>query len=222
MRLVDKAFNKLVRNMDLSLGVQHPEGSDQDLDELVVSEMVPYDVHYDDQTVITGEDSLVQVIKIDGLMFDSLTSTQIKLFEERRNTVLRTVASSDFAIYVHVIRRKVTDFPEGQGGTWFSKYFNARLRKRYENRGFYVNEIYISLVRNRFRSGVPGLMDRALALVTGNSAADEAGETHEAMADSLYKAANLVLRGLSDYGATRLRIQRHPTATNGVVDREAA
>ena len=121
MRLVDKAFNKLVRNMDLSLGVQHPEGSDQDLDELVVSEMVPYDVHYDDQTVITGEDSLVQVIKIDGLMFDSLTSTQIKLFEERRNTVLRTVASSDFAIYVHVIRRKVTDFPEGQGGTWFSK-----------------------------------------------------------------------------------------------------
>ncbi|MCQ9136966.1 hypothetical protein KMS84_40345, partial [Streptomyces sp. IBSBF 2807] len=71
------------------------------------------------------------------------------------------------------------------------------MRKRYENRGFYVNEIYISLVRNRFRSGVPGLMDRALALVTGNSAADEAGETHEAMADSLYKAANLVLRGLS-------------------------
>ena len=222
MRLVDKAFNKLVRNMDLSLGVQHPEGSDQDLDELVVSDMVPYDVHYDDQTVITGEDSLVQVIKIDGLMFDSLTSAQIKLFEERRNTVLRTVASSDLAIYVHVIRRKVVDFPEGQGGTWFSKYFNARLRKRYESRGFYVNEIYISLVRNRFRSGVPGLMDKAVALVTGNGAADEAGETHEAMADSLYKAANLVLRGLSDYGATRLRIQRHPAQSNGMVDREAA
>ncbi|MQU22942.1 hypothetical protein GHO35_17570 [Pseudomonas helleri] len=52
MRLVDKAFRKLTRNLDLSLGVQQPAGSEEDLLELEVSAMVPYDYHYDDQTVM--------------------------------------------------------------------------------------------------------------------------------------------------------------------------
>ena len=188
MRLVDKAFKKLTQNLDLSLGVQHPEGSEQDLLELQVSEMVPYDYHYDDETVMTKESSLVQVVKIDGLLFDSLSDEQVKQFEVRRNTVLRTIASSDLALYVHVVRRKVFDFPEGQGSTWFSKQFNAAWRKRYESKGFYVNEIYISLVRSRFRAGMPGIMDRGIALITGTSANKQDAESFEEMADDLYKA----------------------------------
>lgn len=222
MRLVDKAFKKLTRNMDMSLGVQHPAGAALDDDELLVSAMVPYDVHYDDETVITNEDSLVQVIKVDGLLFDSLSAEQIKRFEQQRNTVLRTVASSDMTIYVHVVRRKTQDFPDGVGKTWFSRQFNARLRKRYASRGFYVNDIYISLVRKRFRAGVPGIMDRAIGLMTGTEANKTEAESMEAMADSLYKASNLVLRSLSDYGLRRLRIQRHPVASNGQVSREDA
>ncbi|MDU8387927.1 MULTISPECIES: type VI secretion protein [Pseudomonas] len=222
MRLVDKVFKKLVKNMDLSLGIQHPEGAMLDLDELTVSQMVPYDVHYDDETVQTTDDALVQVLKIDGLMFDSLSAQQIKMFEQRRNTVLRTVASSDLAIYAHVIRRKIYDFPDGEGGTWFSRTLNKALRKRYASRGFYVNEIYISLVRRRFRGGVPGLLDRGIALITGNSSSQNEEESLERMADGLYKASNLVMRGLSDYGVKRLRIQRHPVATNGKIDRETA
>ncbi|WP_232966912.1 hypothetical protein [Pseudomonas koreensis] len=128
MRLVDKAFKKLTRNLDLSLGVQQPAGSEQDLLELEVSEMVPYDYHYDDQTVMTKESALVQVIKIDGLLFDSLTDEQVKQFEVRRNTLLRTIASSNLGLYVHTVRRKVFDFPEGEGGTWFSKQLNAAWR----------------------------------------------------------------------------------------------
>ena len=222
MRLVDKAFKKLTQNLDLSLGVQHPEGSEQDLLELQVSEMVPYDYHYDDETVMTKESSLVQVVKIDGLLFDSLSDEQVKQFEVRRNTVLRTIASSDLALYVHVVRRKVFDFPEGQGSTWFSKQFNAAWRKRYESKGFYVNEIYISLVRSRFRAGMPGIMDRGIALITGTSANKQDAESFEEMADDLYKASNLLLRGLSEYGATRLQIQRHPVCSTTFMGRDQA
>lgn len=222
MRLVDTAFKKLTKNMDLSLGVQQPEGAALDDDELLVSAMVPYDVHYDDQTVMTSEEALVQVIKVDGLLFDSLSAEQIKRFEHQRNTVLRTVASSDMTIYVHVVRRKTTDFPDGVGSTWFAQQYNQRLRKRYESRGFFVNDIYISLVRKRFRAGMPGLMDRAVALMTGTEANKSEAESMEAMADALYKASNLVLRSLSDYGLRRLQIQRHPQATDGLIDCESA
>lgn len=222
MRLVDKAFKKLTRNMDLSLGVQHPEAAALDDDEMLVSAMVPYDVHYDDETVITSEEALVQVIKVDGLLFDSLSAEQIKRFEQQRNTVFRTIASSDLTVYVTFVRRKVTDFPDGVGGTWFSQQFNKRLRQRYESRGFYINDIYISLVRRRFRAGMPGLMDRAIALMTGTEATKNEAESLDAMADSLYKASNLVLRSLADYGTRRLRVQRHPEPRMGRIDRETA
>lgn len=222
MRLVDKAFKKLTRNMDLSLGVQHPEAAALDDDEMLVSAMVPYDVHYDDETVITSEEALVQVIKVDGLLFDSLSAEQIKRFEQQRNTVFRTIASSDLTVYVTFVRRKVTDFPDGVAGTWFSQQFNKRLRQRYESRGFYINDIYISLVRRRFRAGMPGLMDRAIALMTGTEATKNEAESLDAMADSLYKASNLVLRSLADYGTRRLRVQRHPEPRMGRIDRETA
>ena len=58
MRLVDKVFNKLVRNMDLSLGVQHPEGSDQDLDELEQKYIDVPEAPRDEQKTI-GYDSVV-------------------------------------------------------------------------------------------------------------------------------------------------------------------
>lgn len=189
---------------------------------MLVSAMVPYDVHYDDETVITSEEALVQVIKVDGLLFDSLSAEQIKRFEQQRNTVFRTIASSDLTVYVTFVRRKVTDFPDGVGGTWFSQQFNKRLRQRYESRGFYINDIYISLVRRRFRAGMPGLMDRAIALMTGTEATKNEAESLDAMADSLYKASNLVLRSLADYGTRRLRVQRHPEPRMGRVDRETA
>ena len=72
-----------------------PEGANADAKEMVLSDMIPYTVHYDDESVITKDDGLVQVIKLDGLYFGSLTADQIKQFERRRNTVLRSIGNSD-------------------------------------------------------------------------------------------------------------------------------
>ncbi|KLB87585.1 hypothetical protein XEUV678_22885, partial [Xanthomonas euvesicatoria] len=144
----------------MSLSMPVPEGAAADAKEMALSDMIPYTVHYDDESVITKDDGLVQVIKLDGLYFESLTAEQIKQFERRRNTVLRSIANSDRGVYVHLIRRKVNLYPAGEGGTWFARRFNQAWRERYNKRSFYVNEIYISIVRNRFRQGAPGILDR--------------------------------------------------------------
>ncbi|MGY2172122.1 VirB4 family type IV secretion/conjugal transfer ATPase [Pseudomonas gingeri] len=222
MHLVDKLFKKLTRNLDLSVGVQQPNGSDDDLNELEVSEFIPYDSAYDDETLMTKENALVQVMKLDGLYFDSLSDAQVKQFENRRNTLLRSIASSNFGIYVHVIRRKIFDYVDGEGSTWFAKQFNAAWRNRYMEKGFYINEIYISVVRTRFRAGVPGLMDRGIALMTGTKATAREPESFESMAADLYKASGLLLNGLSEYGARRLGIQRLPVFESKSVSRAEA
>lgn len=206
MRLVDVLKEKF----DMSLSMPVPEGADADAKEMALSDMIPYTVHYDDESVITKDDGLVQVIKLDGLYFESLTAEQIKQFERRRNTVLRSIANSDRGVYVHLIRRKVNLYPAGEGGTWFARRFNQAWRERYNKRSFYVNEIYISIVRNRFRQGAPGILDRAFSLVSGSKITKEDLESFEEQAKDLNEAANLVVQTLSGYGARKLRIQRRP------------
>ncbi|UIE45296.1 Type IV secretion system protein virB4 (plasmid) [Xanthomonas citri pv. punicae] len=206
MRLVDVLKEKF----DMSLSMPVPEGADADAKEMALSDMIPYTVHYDDESVITKDDGLVQVIKLDGLYFESLTAEQIKQFERRRNTVLRSIANSDRGVYVHLIRRKVNLYPAGEGGTWFARRFNKAWRERYNKRSFYVNEIYISIVRNRFRQGAPGILDRAFSLVSVSKITKEDLESFEEQAKDLNEATNLVVQTLSGYGARKLRIQRRP------------
>jgi type IV secretion system protein VirB4 len=136
MRLADV----LKAKFDLSLSMPTPQGADADAKEMALSDLIPYTVHYDDESVITKDDGLVQVIKLDGLYFESLTAEQIKQFERRRNTVLRAIANSDRGVYVHLIRRKVKRYPPGEGGTWFARRFNQAWRERYHQHSFYVNE----------------------------------------------------------------------------------
>jgi len=218
MRLADLLKEKF----DMSLSMPAPEGADADGKEMALSDMIPYTVHYDDETVITKDDGLVQVIKIDGLYFESLSAEQIKQFERRRNTVLRSIANSDMGVYVHLIRRKVNQYPAGEGGTWFSRRFNAAWRERYNKRSFYANDIYISIVRNRFRHGAPGILDRAFSMMSGARITREDLESFEEQAKDIHEASNLVVQTLAAYGARKLRIQRRPELVVDAVSRADA
>lgn len=209
--------NFLKETLDMSPLMPMPNSVKADAKELIASEMIPYTVHYDDQTVITKDNGLIQVIKLEGLYFESLTEEQIKLFERRRNTALRAIAHSDRGVYVHLIRRKVNSYPAGEGETWFSRYFNKAWRQRCEQRSFYRNDIYISIVCNRFRQGGPGLLDRAISLVSDLSVqkvTQEDVSAFEEQAKTLYETSNLVLQTLADYKPRRLTIQKSSSTTN--------
>src|SRR5690625_7910043 len=113
MRLADTLKEKF----DMSLALPSPNGADIDAKEMALSDMIPYTIHYDDETVITKDDGLVQVIKVDGLDFESLSAQQIKQFERHRNTAMRTIANSDMCLYVHLIRHNTSHYPQNQGKT---------------------------------------------------------------------------------------------------------
>lgn len=217
------------RKFDLSFTAPRPAGAEIDDREPAASEMVPYQGHYDDETVVTQDGGLVQVLKLDGLYYESLSRRQIKLFERRRNTVLRQAAASDRGIYVTMVRRRVFLYPDGEGPTWFSRFFNTAWRQRMERRQFFVNEIYISVVQNRFRLGVPGLMDRVPALakrlvgaVSSQWAEQEEVARLERQARLLTEATDQIVKSLAEYGARKLRVQRTPAFAGEVVSKDEA
>ena len=216
-------FTKLLQDkLGLSLSVPQPQGADLDRQELRLSDMIPYTVHYDDETIITKDDGLVQIIKLDGLYHESLTAQQIKNFERKRNTILRSVASSDRGIYVHLIRRKINSYPKGQGEAWFSRKFNEAWRNHHEDNKFFVNDIYLSIIQERKRMGAPGIIDRISAVLSGTRVTQEDLRSFEKQAKKLYEASNLLVQTLQAYGATRLRIQRCPEFADSQVKKTTA
>lgn len=203
-----KEFDSRTRDkFDASLLEPRPGGSKLAQDELHASDMVPYSAYYDDETIATKDDALVQVIKIDGLLFSALSQDQIKQFERQRNTALVTVANADMGLYVHLVRRKVDVEPEGSFNTWFGHYFNERWTERCRENKFFVNDIYITLIRSRFMRGPAGWIDRLVKFVSGTK---DVEESFEKQAKSIYEATNFLLKALSPYGARRLKVQRAP------------
>ncbi|MDZ5461763.1 hypothetical protein [Azohydromonas lata] len=118
----------------MSFTAPRPAGFKIDEREPAASELIPYVRHYDDETVMTADDGLRQVIKIEGLYYESLSRRQIKLFERRRNTILRQAAASDRGIYVTMLRRRVFLYPDGESEIWFSRLFNTAWRQRHGRR----------------------------------------------------------------------------------------
>lgn len=209
----------LSQHFGISLKPPEPVGMNADRHEMPASDMLPYTIHYDDQTVITKDDGLVQVIKLNGLFFESLSDEQVKQFERRRNTVLRSIADSDIGVYVHLVRRKVDAYPDGDGEAWFARHLNVRWREHYAERSFFVNELYLSVVRNRFRRGAPGVIDRLVAALTGNKADYEDLESFTQQAHRLNDATDKVLKGFAAYGARKLGLIRTTTGTYSEIGR---
>ena len=70
-----------------------------------ISAHVPYIRHADDQTLRTKEGFLVSCIKLDGFCFQTADQSEINLRLTARNTLVRALNDSRFALYSHIIRR---------------------------------------------------------------------------------------------------------------------
>ena len=197
----------LDEHLGLSVALERPASAE----ELSFSRMVPYLTHYDDFTIITKDNALLTTVRLDGIYADALTREQIRNFEHRRNTMWRAIADPTITVYSHLIRRKVSNFPEGEGHAYFSKFFNARWRENFEKNPFFSNELYITLVVARPRR-VTNFWERFRT-------ADDNADPFEDQATLLEEATAKLLQSLAEYGARRLRIQRLPRWTRTRVSR---
>ena len=68
---------------------------------------MPYVRHADEQTLRTKEGFLVSFIKLDGFCFQTADQSEINLRLSARNTLVRALNDSRFALYSHIIRRQV-------------------------------------------------------------------------------------------------------------------
>lgn len=142
-----------------------PAGADAKAREQRLGRFIPYLAHYDGETLLTVDDQLVQIVKLEGLAFRTRDEDELKRQKRFRNRLVRSIAKSDLGVTVHVVRRRHFEYPGGTFPNRFCAELDAAWRRRHEQAEQYVNEIYVSLVKLPYKAGVlVGAKDRVAYL----------------------------------------------------------
>ena len=163
---------------------------------------LPYLAQIDDHTILLRDGRLMQVIKLDGLLFETADTNEINYRKALRDAMLQAVGSSRFALYHHIIRRRVEPELQGDFPDPFSADLDQVWSERLQAKHLFVNDLYLCIIRRPLQ-GRGGLAERLTGLFSpserGAGAADLAAARRE-----LDAARDALLAALSQYGARLL------------------
>ena len=130
---------------------------------------LPYARHIDDATIETRDGRLIQVLHLKGFPFETADTEELNYRKTVRETMLRGVANSRFALYHHIVRREVQPTMAGEvSGNGFAHALDAAWRARLGTRKLYVNDLFLTLVR-RPLGGRVGVLEDIFRMARGAS-----------------------------------------------------
>lgn len=139
---------------------------------------LPYARHVDDHTIETRDGLLMQVIHLRGLLFETADTQELNYRKTLRDAVLRTIGTSRFALYHHIVRRQADVGTDAAFPDTFSQKLNDVWAERLAAKQLYVNDLYLTLIRRPLQGRI-GLADQMLGWVsraTQNAKASVANE----------------------------------------------
>ena len=172
--------------------------------EVSVSKHVPYLRHVDSTTIKTLDGVFLSIIKFDGLCFQTADQTVLNQQLAFRNTLIKAMEDSRFAIYSHIVRREV---PAEIGGVFdnaFARLMDERYIAGFAGKRMFANELYLTVLRRQFVGKVGLADDFAMALRSLAGVAREDNEA-EARRELREKVAGIA-SSLSEYGARILSV----------------
>lgn len=173
--------------------------------EVSVANFIPYKCHWNSDTVLTKDESLIRVIKIKGFAFETADDIEIDLKKAIRNNLLKGMSSGNFSLYFHTIRRKEKGFPAGKMPDIFSKRLNEEWQFKHSDDKSFVNEHYITIIRGHDPSTIAKIQQVLQKLQHKTDRLSWENHMREIF-DELDELTIRVLNGFSSYGAKLLSI----------------
>ncbi|PCI98717.1 MAG: type VI secretion protein [Alphaproteobacteria bacterium] len=177
-----------------------------------IADFVPYTRFVDPFTLRTKDGYLLQIIKVDGIAFETADQEDIDHLKDVRATMLRGLSNSRFALYHHIIRREITVKQDAFFENDFARNLNTAYYDRLSQKRMFQNEQYITIVR-RPAKGAIGLatkIGQTLFNKIDKSLYEQAlAEDHKALAT----AAKSIVTTLSAYNAKILGFEENEHGT---------
>ncbi len=172
------------------------------LAEVGIERFIPYTHHVDEHTLATKDGYLLQIIRLEGFPFETADQAELNYRKVLRNSLWRGMANARFAIYQHIVRRQVSDYPDGEFDG-VSRELDAAWRQKLSDKHLFANDQYLTIVRRPLR-GTVGIMEQVARLVS--SRADKEAQAAERLANlkALNEATRNVVTTLAGYQPRRL------------------
>jgi type IV secretion system protein VirB4 len=156
-----------------------------------VGSKLPYTLHVDDRTLRTKDGLHLQVLHLGGLLFETADTEELNYRKDLRDAVVQAIGSSRFALYHHIIRRRVDVDSPAEFADEFSARLDTAWRERLQSRRLFVNDLFLTVVRRPLQ-GRGGIADRLASRLSGRDrvTADRAADRRalDAATDQLVAA----------------------------------
>ncbi len=114
-----------------------------------VEEFIPYAAHFDEETIITKNGELLQIIKLTGFASEAIKEEKDGVTSLRtliREAIKKKIKTDDFAFWIHTIRRQKDISTGGAYPEGFAKELNEKWIEKHGWRTQFVNELYITII----------------------------------------------------------------------------
>ncbi|MGN6424308.1 MAG: VirB4 family type IV secretion/conjugal transfer ATPase [Asticcacaulis sp.] len=157
---------------------------------------LPYLAHVDDHTVMLQDKVLMQTIVLKGLLFETSDTSELNYRKDLRDAAFKALSASRFALYYHIVRRRVEPALNASYDDAFSRSLNERWYRRLDTKALYVNDIYVTLLRRPTQGG-KGVMQRLIEGMSSDAGRAD-GDLREALRD-LNEAREILIASLAAY-----------------------
>lgn len=197
----------------MKLGRRKTAKADYVKRESAESFFIPVEGHWDSNILMTKNSELLMVIRMEGFAFETADDEDIDMRKNVRNTLFKSVASAEYALWIHVVRRKQHAHAEGEFYETFSQYLNDEWDEKHVDAESFINEIYLTVIRKKDTdSSAAKITDIMMSLA--NKADVEAKDIEmKSMAKDLKEISSRMLGSLKDYKPTLLGLRE---TENGV------
>lgn len=113
--------------------------------EPAVSKYVPFSHHVTESIIATRDWEYLSTWRIDGRTFEGYSEAEQKAWIEELNNVLRGWPSG-FGLWTHLVRRRVSEYPESNYPDAFSRAHDAAYRKVFDGKPPMINEMYLTII----------------------------------------------------------------------------
>lgn len=138
--------------MKIGYGVARTEHGSKLRNGRSASVHIPYVSHLNDNTIALETGALMQVIKVEGFKFETHDDETLQHNVNALNTILKAQGGG-VEIYSTLIRRNERALPGGVFQPGFSHDLNEEWLQRFKGDDVFVNEFYLSIIRqNPFNS----------------------------------------------------------------------
>ncbi len=171
--------------------------------EVAESTFIPYSYHWDKETILTKKKEFLQIIKVEGFSFETADDEDVDMKKMVRNSLLKSMADGNFALWFHTVRRRQSAYPGGKQPPGFASYVDKLWHEKHHSKDSYVNELYITVIRKPDTKGaakVHHLFKRATEMSDKALQIESMHEAHK----ELSEAVNRLVATLRDYGARTL------------------